>query len=457
MKKSLAILLSFSMVFGLVACSNGKERESSSAEVAESSTSGTESVSSSSVEKEDATAYAVTEPITIEFWNPLPEEDKVTWMEEKVQEYNESQDMVTVNMVNISGLYSGTDEQLAAAQASGTGLPAVALINCPRVLTYASNNMEEPLDGYIEATGYDIEDFNSGMMEAMVLDSDGQTYGMPFGISSGVCYWNMELLKEAGIDKIPETWEELKEAAPVIKEKTGQLAFGVVSELNYIEVLMRNAGADPLGDGTTCNMQDEHIINFLKEFKEMIDTGEAQLFTGTDMATNLITSFSAGNVACVFHTCAVVNQISEKVDFEVATSFALKDELDPAISCVAGASMIMLAANDQAVKNAAWDFMSWILNKENMSSWAFVSGYYPNRTSILEDEETMTKLYEKQPLYEGIYEGLDGIVSKNKSPYQTAAYKILLNAMEQYFYDNADLEKVWSQAEEEINYLLAGN
>jgi ABC-type glycerol-3-phosphate transport system substrate-binding protein len=265
------------------------------------------------------------------------------------------------------------------------------------------------------------------------------------------------MLKAAGVTKVPETWDEMREAAHLIKEKTGKATFGTLSELNYIEVLMRNAGADPLADGVKCDLQNEDIVSWMKEYKEMIDAGEADLFVGANMAADIVTAFYAGEFACMVNTIAITNQVDKNSDFEVATSFALKDKLDPPISCVAGAAAIIPALNDQNVKNAAWQFLTFLLSKENVKDWSSISATYPVRASIYTDADIMQKLYDTQPLYKNIYAGLDGVVSKNKTPYQTAAYKILLNAMGQYFYDGADFDTVWTNAEDEINNLLAGN
>lgn len=450
MKKTIAVLLSLILLLSLSACSGGTNPAATANIVPETQ-------EELSAEGDSADKYKVTEPIEIEFWNSYAEEEKMAWLYEKIDEFNASQDLITVNIIDVAGGYNAIDEKITAAQAAGKGLPAISLINCPREQTYAANGMLEPLDDYIAATGFEIDDFYDGMIDSMILDADGKIYGIPFGISSSVVYWNMDLLKEAGIESMPTTWDEVRSAAKVIKEKTGKATVCMQSELNYVEVMMRNAGADPLGDGKVADMQNPAILGFLSEYKEMIDAGEAMFFVGTDQSTNIATAFYSGEVACMINTCAIVNQVEDNSEFEIATAFGIKDELDPPISCVAGAAAIIPANNPQEVKNAAFQFLTWLTSKENVYSWSVVGGTYPSRYSVLADETMMSELYDMQPLYEGIYAGLDGIVAKNKTPYQTAAYKVLLDAMSKYFFDGAELNDVWTNAENEINYLLAGN
>lgn len=404
----------------------------------------------------DVSKYAVTEQITIEFWDSYGEPDKSGWMQNAVKAFNESQSLITVEYKNIAG-YAAMDEQLTGAQAAQKGLPAIAFINCPRVQTYAASGMVEPLNDYIAASGFDIEDINAGMLDALTADADSMVYGMPIGISSACIFWNLDLLKQAGMEEIPATWDELVAAAPIIQEKTGKVAFGAMSELNYIDSLTRNTGADMLGDGMTCAMFDENIVSWIKDYKKMIDADQADLFMGTTYSADIMTAFTSGNLACMCNTIAVTNAVVSNSQFQVVTSFMLKNKVEPPLSTVAGAAAIIPALNDQAAKNAAWQFLAFLLSKENVKDWSYVSATYPVRVSVYSDPEAMADLYATQPLYENIYAGLDGVVAKNKTPKQTAAYKIVLNAMGQYFYDNADFDTVWKAAEEEVNYLLADN
>lgn len=451
MKKLISLLLCAVLILGLVACGSTAPEATDPPAAGNAAETPKEEV----VEKEPG-KYEVTEPITIEFWSNYGEEHKQNWLKNAVEEFNASQDLITVEMKTIVD-YGPMNEQLSAAQAAGKGLPGIAFINCPRVLTYANNGLTEPLNEYMDAFGFELDDFNAGMMDAMKPIGSDSYYGVPWGISSAVTYWNKDMLTECGIEKIPETWEEMRAASKIIYEKKGLKTIGMVSELNYVEVMMRNAGADPLGDGQTADMFNEHVVSFVKEFKEMIDAGEAEFFVGADQVTNLTTAFYSGQIACIYHTSAIVTSISKNADFEVVTSFGLENVADPCISCVAGAAAIIPALNDQQVKNAAFQFLMFLTSKENVPGWSAAGNVYPTRYSVMSNDAFLQEIYEFEPLLENIYKGLGGVVSKNKTPYQTAAYKILLNAMGEYFYNGADFDAVWENAEKEINYILAGN
>lgn len=56
---------------------------------------------------------------------------------------------------------------------------------------------------------------------------DGTQYAIPFLASIRGLYYNKDLFEQAGITEPPVTWEELRQTAKTIKEKTGIDGFGV--------------------------------------------------------------------------------------------------------------------------------------------------------------------------------------------------------------------------------------
>ncbi|BAZ43669.1 family 1 extracellular solute-binding protein [Chondrocystis sp. NIES-4102] len=52
-----------------------------------------------------------------------------------------------------------------------------------------------------------------------------QVFGLPWYLTTSITIYNQQLLKQAGIERSPETYEELAQAAKTIKEKTGKYAF----------------------------------------------------------------------------------------------------------------------------------------------------------------------------------------------------------------------------------------
>src|SRR5260221_6933138 len=52
-----------------------------------------------------------------------------------------------------------------------------------------------------------------------VVTRNGKQYGLPWLLDTKYLFYNMDILKQAGFDKPPATWEELLTQAKAIKDK----------------------------------------------------------------------------------------------------------------------------------------------------------------------------------------------------------------------------------------------
>jgi multiple sugar transport system substrate-binding protein len=68
-----------------------------------------------------------------------------------------------------------------------------------------------------------VEDIQKGYSESTVAGSsyNGQVWGYPTEVNTYQLIYNKQLLQEAGIDKAPETWAELREAAQKTTKREG--------------------------------------------------------------------------------------------------------------------------------------------------------------------------------------------------------------------------------------------
>lgn len=64
--------------------------------------------------------------------------------------------------------------------------------------------------------------FNQGILKS--LEYNGKLYSIPWYATSAVTIYNKDLIAKAGV-KVPKTYEEIGEIAPLIKEKTGTYVF----------------------------------------------------------------------------------------------------------------------------------------------------------------------------------------------------------------------------------------
>lgn len=96
---------------------------------------------------------------------------------------------------------------------------------------YFSNNFEyttpqEAIDKFdSEDKNFLSDNFLPNVLN-LAVNSDGVQVGIPYSLSNPVLFINRDLLKEAGLsEEGPKTWEEVKQFAETVKEKTGKYGF----------------------------------------------------------------------------------------------------------------------------------------------------------------------------------------------------------------------------------------
>ena len=399
MKKFLAMLLALVMVLSLAACSGGS---TGSAVATTAATTAPAGDSGTVQEAPPADMYAVTEPIEIVWWHAL-EDQYSELVAEVVDGFNNSQDLITVKAEYI-GAYKDVNEKLVAANAAGTGLPAVCVANTDYVAQYGANGVFENLDGYIAATGYDVDDFSAGLL--LSSQYDGKQVAMPFLHSTQVIYYN-KTLADANNITIPtkiEDFEAFLQAGAAACNGYGTVVPGW--DQWYFETLYLNEGVEIITDDNTCDLNGETAQGVTSMIKGWCDNGLAYFATGTDASANMRQKFYDGQTFSVMHTSSLYNTYVNKCDFEVGMAWYPAASTGNKYSEVGGCVLGIPANNDQATKNAAWVFLQYLVGKEVNMKWAEGTGYMPTRKSVLETEEGVAFLQAK-PAFQCIFDNLD--------------------------------------------------
>lgn len=396
MKKLIALMLALVMVMSMAACSGGSTG-GTTGDASANTPVATEAAGVPSADK-----FEVTEPIEIVWWHAL-EDQYSELVAEVVDGFNNSQDLITVKAEYV-GSYKDINEKLVAANAAGTGLPAVCVANTDYVASYGEGGVFEVLDDYITATGYDVDDFSAGLLVSSQYN--GKQVAMPFLHSTQVIYYNKTLADANGIT-VPTKIEDFKaflEAGAAACNGYGTVVPGW--DQWYFETLYLNEGVDIITDDNTCDLNGEAAINVTNQIKDWCDSGVAYLAAGTDASATMRQKFYDGQTFSVMHTSSLYNTYVSKCDFEVGMAWYPAGSTGDKYSEVGGCVLGIPANNDQATKNAAWQFLQYLVGKDVNMKWAEGTGYMPTRKSVLETDEGVAFL-EAKPAFECIFENLD--------------------------------------------------
>ena len=151
--------------------------------------------------------------VTLSFWSWLPTTDQ---SEEMIAEFEKQNPDIKID-------YTRTEqddyfEKLQVAMASGTGPDLFGLTTGTMKEQYAP--FAEDMSGLGDEYWSDWKDTISETAVEQCTTEDGTVVGMPLLVAGMTdLLYNKTLMDECGIEKVPTTYEELKDAAAKAKEK----------------------------------------------------------------------------------------------------------------------------------------------------------------------------------------------------------------------------------------------
>lgn len=447
MKKGIALGMAVIMAAGAVTGCSGGGSTGKAAQTAKGDTTQAAEV--------DPAMYEVTEPITIKWWHALEDQYSET-VNKIVDDFNSSQELITVEAEYI-GSYTKLNEALVAAHAAGTDLPAITVANTPYVAEYGAGGLTEDLTPYIEASGYDVTDFGDGMIASSKYNDKQVT--LPFLISTQILYYNKDMADEMGIT-IPEKWVDMDE----FLEKTTQYnadgstkVYGTIMpgwDQWYFETFYLNNGVKIINDDqVTTDLAGENAMAVTAKIKEWCDKGYTY-WTGTadDASSIMRQHFIDGSAFSVVHTSSLYTNYLNQCDFEIGMAWlpggeSTKDQE------IGGSVLLIPSKNDQATKNAAWQFMQYMCSADVNLTWARGTGYIPTRKSVLTTEDGK-KFLEEKPAFQAIFDNLDLIKPRIQHKAWSQLANIWKNSLAELMLEGGDVQEVSQMMADEIDDVL---
>lgn len=433
----------FAAATALTACSGG----GSTGKAGANASSAAAPASSEAV---DPSKYEVTEPITITWWHAL-ESQYDELVADVVKKFNATQKLITVEAQYI-GSYKDINEALVAAHAAGTGLPAVAVANTDYVASYGDSGLYEDLDPYIAGTDYDVDDFSAGLL--LSSQYKGKQVALPFLHSTQVIYYN-KTMADANGWKIPEKIEDFTPFLAEVHSKKG--IYGTVVpgwDQWYFETLYLNEGVQIITGDNDCDLNGDAALGVTKMIKDWCDAGDAYFASGTNASATMRQNFYDQKTFSVMHTSSLYNNyVSKCPDFEVGMAWYPAATTGDKNSEVGGCVLGIPSKNDQATKNAAWQFLQFLCGKEVNMEWAEGTGYLPTRNSVLDTEEGK-KFLEKKPAFQCIFDNLNLINPRIQNAAWSELATTWKNYMEIMMNQGGDITSGSNDMVTEINEIL---
>jgi multiple sugar transport system substrate-binding protein len=161
-----------------------------------------------------ATVALAEDKVTIEFAYPYSHLFDVTY-EAMMPAFKKVHPNIEVKFrATYENYEDGTNTVLREAVANS--LPDVTMQGLNRQQILVEKNIAKSLEPFIaKEADFQKDGYHQAMLSLSTFN--GKVHGLPFSVSLPVGYYNMDMMKKAGIEKLPENWDEVIAACKTMK------------------------------------------------------------------------------------------------------------------------------------------------------------------------------------------------------------------------------------------------
>ncbi|MEO3800652.1 sugar ABC transporter substrate-binding protein [Nonomuraea sp. B1E8] len=275
--------------------------------------------------------------------------------------------------------WEGRQEKVTTALVSKKGFDLVVL-GPDQIPQYAQQGTIEPVDDIVAPAK---ASYLPNSLTALTVD--GKLYGVPIYQTITAPIYNKKLFSEAGVNKVPETLDELKEAAPKLAaKKVAILDYPGKPEVtlnqSFYPILWANGGTVFAADGKSVVFNGPEGVASLQLLLDLKAAGGLPPNTaskGNDIEGGLL---AAGKTA-MYHaaTAGQVDQLGAAIGEEnVGIGLPLEGTKRVAFGIPGG----LMVAKHSENKDAAKKFASYLASPEVSAALAKESGFFPARTDV---------------------------------------------------------------------------
>jgi multiple sugar transport system substrate-binding protein len=339
-----------------------------------------------------ATVALAEDKVTIEFAYPYSHLFDVTY-EAMMPAFKKAHPNIEVKFrATYENYEDGTNTVLREAVANS--LPDVTMQGLNRQQILVEKNIAKSLEPFIaKEADFQKDGYHQAMLSLSTFN--GKVHGLPFSVSLPVGYYNMDMMKKAGIEKLPENWDEVIAACKTMK------ANGIENPVFWGWNITGNWFVQAL-----LWTQDQAIV---QDGKVRLDTPEAltaletmkKIFRGCEMKNldwkDALASFSSGKIGMMFWSTSALGAVERSQgDFELKTGpFPGITGKPKGLPAGGNAAMLTSTSEDPKVQEAAWAWLKFITSGEGAAEVAKTTGYMPPNKAA--NEIILADFYKKNP------------------------------------------------------------
>ncbi len=287
---------------------------------------------------------------------------------------------------------------------------SIALVDLVWIGEFAENKWILPIDTFAKDTSITDPNLNLKGFFPLLLDAfgswGGKTYGLPFDNYSGLLFYNKCMLKEAGFDKPPATWDELANVyAPKLtdpsKKQYGYALQSLRGETQSADSFMRvlwPAGGSLLDKTFHSNLgskESQAGLQFRQNLMKYMPPG----VVSWDHA-EAVNAFAQNQVAMITEWSAFYPTLTDPKTSKVGDCLGVAPEPSGSagrLPALGGFSLAVAAQAPEKEQKAAWIFIQWATSEAIAKPFVDAGGV-SGRMAVYEDPSVKSKYQFVEPM-----------------------------------------------------------
>lgn len=328
-------------------------------------------------------------PVTLTWWDTSNATNEAPTYKAMIAEFEKANTGIKVDYVNVPFDQAQNKFQTAAGS---KGAPDIIRAEVGWTASWAKSQFLAPLDG-TEALK-DTADITPSLLKQ--AQYEGKTYGAPFVTDSLGLMWNKELLKKAGYDKAPATWDEVRTVAKAVKEKAGVDGFGLRADAYFELPFLFGEGTDMVdASAKKITVNSAEAVKAVDETKALLASpGVAKLDVTADSYAHMQDAFTTGKVAMIVQGPWELTNIYQGAAFKDKANLGISGvpagSTGNAGAPTGGHNLSIYAGSDKAHQEAAQKFIGFMTSGETQAKIALKNGTLPTRASAYTAEVKAT-------------------------------------------------------------------
>lgn len=294
----------------------------------------------------------------------------------------------------------------------------IALVDLVWIGEFAESDWIVPVDKFSKDAAITDPNLNLKGFFPLLLDAFGTwgktVYGLPFDNYSGLLFYNQCMLKDAGFDKPPATWAELKDVygPKLTQPDKKQYAFALQSlrgETQSADSFMRFLwpfGGSLLDKNFRSNLasaESQAGLKFRQDLMKYMPPG----IVSYDHS-EAVNALAQGQVAMITEWSAFYGTLTDPKTSKIVDCLGVAPEPSgPAgrLPALGGFSLAVASQASEAQQKASWIFIQWATSEAIARAYVEAGGV-SGRQAIYQEADIQQKFKYARPMVESWQKGV---------------------------------------------------